>query len=176
MLKKVLFLSYYFIGRNHTIFYDVSNLSLYSLNRNTMVGETWRVWTLKMSPLCNFWFYLLLYKFCVRKVFFFMFFRFGSKQIWLFRNGLKHWNKPKQTEKNCFWFLETNRKSTETDWVSVCFGSNRNFFCLFRGHPNCNHFCQLSSLSQSHIPKGFNLCIRDPGEVVWWKNSSKISC
>jgi hypothetical protein len=26
-----------------------------------------------------------------------------------------------------FWFRETNQKSTETDCVSVCFGSNRNF-------------------------------------------------
>jgi hypothetical protein len=141
-----------------------------------MVGETWRVCTLKMSPLGNFWFYLLLHKFCVRKIFFFMFCRFGAKQIWLFRLFRNGSETPKQTEKNCFWFRKTNRKPTKTDWVSVCFGSNRIFFYLFRGHPNCNHFCQLSWLSQSHIRKGFNLCIRDPGEVVWWKNSSKISC
>ncbi len=34
---------------------------------------------------------------------------------------------PKQTE--------TNRKTTETDWVSVCSGSNRKKIWLFRGHP-----------------------------------------
>ncbi len=32
---------------------------------------------------------------------------------------------PKQTEKNVFWFRKTNLKTTETDWVSVCFGSYR---------------------------------------------------
>ncbi len=37
---------------------------------------------------------------------------------------------PKQTEKNIFWFRETNRKTTETDWVSICFGSNRKFFLI----------------------------------------------
>jgi hypothetical protein len=44
-------------------------------------------------------------------------------------------NKPKETEKIIFWFRETNRKLAKTDCVSVCFGSNRNFFYLFRGHP-----------------------------------------
>jgi hypothetical protein len=43
-----------------------------------------------------------------------------------FDTGLKHWNKLKQTEKKIFWFREkANRKTTKTDWVSVCFGSNR---------------------------------------------------
>jgi hypothetical protein len=40
----------------------------------------------------------------------------------LFRNGSET---PKQTENPIFWFRETNRKSSETDCVSVCFGSNR---------------------------------------------------
>jgi hypothetical protein len=41
----------------------------------------------------------------------------------------------------------------------------------------CNNLCRLSSRIRSHIRKGFNLCIRDPGEVVWWKKQrSKISC
>ncbi len=45
---------------------------------------------------------------------------------------------PKQTEIFCFWFHETNWNKRETDLVSVCFGSNRNLFCLFRGHPTWN--------------------------------------
>jgi hypothetical protein len=45
---------------------------------------------------------------------------------------------PKQTEFFCFWFHETNRNTTQTDLVSVCFGSNRNFVCLLRGHPSAN--------------------------------------
>jgi hypothetical protein len=55
-------------------------------------------------------------------------FRFVTKQFclfWLFWYRLKHWNKPKQTEAFCFLFHETNRNTTETDLVSVCFGSNR---------------------------------------------------
>jgi hypothetical protein len=40
-----------------------------------------------------------------------------------------------------------------------------------------NQLCQISLQIRSHIRKGFNLCIRDPGEVVWWKKQrSKISC
>jgi hypothetical protein len=31
----------------------------------------------------------------------------------------------------CFWFHDTNRNKPETDLVSVCFGSNRNFFVCF---------------------------------------------
>ncbi len=42
---------------------------------------------------------------------------------------------PKQTAFFSFCFHETNRNKRETDLVSVCFGSNRNYFCLFRGHP-----------------------------------------
>ncbi len=50
--------------------------------------------------------------------------------------GSKHRNKLKQIKNFCFWFHETNRNKTETDLVSVCFGSNLNFFGLFRGHPS----------------------------------------
>jgi hypothetical protein len=32
-----------------------------------------------------------------------------------FNTSPKHQNKPKQTEKNVFWFRKTNRKTTETD-------------------------------------------------------------
>ncbi len=49
--------------------------------------------------------------------------------------GPKHGNKPKQTEKNVFWFRETNRKTTETDWVSVCFGSNRKKYMIVSRKP-----------------------------------------
>jgi hypothetical protein len=41
----------------------------------------------------------------------------------------KHRNRPKQTEKNVFWFCETNRKTTKTDWVETK-------IWLFQGHPN----------------------------------------
>jgi hypothetical protein len=44
------------------------------------------------------------------------FFCFGC-----FDKGPKHRNKPKKK----FWLRETNRKTTKTDWVSVCFNSNR---------------------------------------------------
>jgi hypothetical protein len=69
---------------------------------------------------------------------------FVSVCFGLFRNsvcfscfdiGSKHRNKPKQIEFFYFWCHETNRNTTETDLVSVCFGSIPNFFCLFRGHP-----------------------------------------
>jgi hypothetical protein len=48
-----------------------------------------------------------------------------------------------------FWYLSENlglvRNTTETDLVSVCFGgSNRNFVCLFRGHPSNNGYGTLS--------------------------------
>ncbi len=52
--------------------------------------------------------------------------------------GSKHCIKRKQTKNFSFWFHETNRNTTETDLVSVCFGSNRNFFPSFRGHPSLN--------------------------------------
>ncbi len=56
---------------------------------------------------------------------FWRFFRFVSWRFYLFRL-FRYWSEtPKQTEKNVFWFRETNRKTTETDWVLVCFGSNR---------------------------------------------------
>jgi hypothetical protein len=43
--------------------------------------------------------------------------------------------------------------------------------------PMGNQLCRLSSRIRNHIRKGFNLCIRDPGEVVWWKQTgSKILC
>jgi hypothetical protein len=56
---------------------------------------------------------------------FFGLFRQSCVCFGCFDTDPKHRNKLKQTEKNVFWFRETNRKTTETDWVSVCFGSNR---------------------------------------------------
>jgi hypothetical protein len=35
----------------------------------------------------------------------------------------------------------------------------------------CNQLCWKFFRIWSHIWKGFNLCIRDPGEVVWWKKT-----
>ncbi len=61
-----------------------------------------------------------------------------SKQICLFRLFRYRLETPKQTENFSFWFHETNRNTTETDLVSVCFSSNRNFFS-FRGHPTHSH-------------------------------------
>jgi hypothetical protein len=58
-------------------------------------------------------------------VVFFGLFRNRSVCFGSFETGPKHRNEPTQTENNCYWFRETNRKWTETDWVSVCFGSNR---------------------------------------------------
>jgi hypothetical protein len=65
-------------------------------------------------------------------------FRFVSKQFCLFRLFRYSFETPKQTKTNCnkskffcFWYHETNPNKTETDLVSVCFGSNRNFVCLF---------------------------------------------
>jgi hypothetical protein len=69
-------------------------------------------------------------------LFVFGLFRFVSKQMCLFRLFRNGSETPKQTEKIIFWFRETNRKSTETDCVSVCFGSNRKKIYLFRGHPS----------------------------------------
>ncbi len=46
---------------------------------------------------------------------FWRFFRFVSRKFCLFRL-FRYWSEtPKQTEKNVFWFRETNRKTTETD-------------------------------------------------------------
>jgi hypothetical protein len=59
---------------------------------------------------------------------FFSLFRFFSKQVCLFRFFQYVFETPKQTEKEIFWFHETNRKTTETDCVSVLFGSNRKYF------------------------------------------------
>jgi hypothetical protein len=56
------------------------------------------------------------------------FFRNNSVCFSCFDIGSKHRNKPKQTEIFCFWFHKTNRNTTETDLVSFCFGSNRNYF------------------------------------------------
>jgi hypothetical protein len=52
----------------------------------------------------------------------------------------KHRNEPKQTEKIIYWFRETNRKWTETDWVSVCFGSHRKSFLFVSRTPYTNLF------------------------------------
>ncbi len=52
-------------------------------------------------------------------------FRNSSVCFGCFDTGSKHRNKPK---KNFFWFHQTNRNKRKTDLVSVCFGSNRNFF------------------------------------------------
>ncbi len=77
--------------------------------------------------------------------FFWRFFRFVSVCFGLFREnsvcfgcfdtGLKHRNKLKQTEKTFFWFHETNQKTTETDWVSVCFSSHRKFLIIISRTP-----------------------------------------
>ncbi len=58
------------------------------------------------------------------RFFLFCFRLFWQSSVWFgcFDTGPKHRINPRQTEKNVFWFCETNRKTTETDWVSVCFG------------------------------------------------------
>jgi hypothetical protein len=56
---------------------------------------------------------------------FFGLFRENSVCFGCFYTDPKHGNKPKQTENNVFLFRKTNRKTTETDQVSVCFGWNR---------------------------------------------------
>ncbi len=61
---------------------------------------------------------------------FWIFFLFVSTKFRLFRLFWYLSETPKQTEKNVFWFRETNRRTTETDWVSVCFGSNRKKFLI----------------------------------------------
>ncbi len=71
---------------------------------------------------------------------FFRKFRVGSKQFCLFWLFWYRFETPKQTK-----HTETNQNTTETDLVSVCFGgSNRNFVCLFRGHPSNNGYGTLS--------------------------------
>jgi hypothetical protein len=59
-------------------------------------------------------------------------FRFVTKQFCLFRLFRYRFETPKQTE--IFLFL-VSRNKPEKDLVSFCFGSNRNYFCLFRGTP-----------------------------------------
>jgi hypothetical protein len=74
-----------------------------------------------------------LHCFCLLTSFrtiFFGLFRNRSVCFGCFDMDSKHRNEPKQTEKIIDWFRETNRKSTETDRVSVSFGSNRNFFFI----------------------------------------------
>jgi hypothetical protein len=66
---------------------------------------------------------------------FFGLFWFVSKQICLFRLFRYMFETPKQTEKFIFWFRETNRNTTETDWVSVLFGSNRKYFLFVSRTP-----------------------------------------
>ncbi len=69
-------------------------------------------------------------------------FRFVSKQFclfWLFRYRFET---PKQTEIFFFWFHETNRNKRETDLVSVCFGSNRNFFFFISRTPYLHVYLQ----------------------------------
>ncbi len=46
--------------------------------------------------------------------------------FWLLRYQSETPKQTKTNRTNVFWFHKTNRKTTETDWVSVCFGSNRN--------------------------------------------------
>jgi hypothetical protein len=62
-------------------------------------------------------------------------FQFVSKQFCLFRLFRYRFETPKQTEKNLFWFHETNRNKRETDLVSVCFGSNRNIYFFISRTP-----------------------------------------
>ena len=62
-------------------------------------------------------------------------FRFVSKQFCLFRLFRYRFETPKQPKKNFFWFHETNRNKRETDLVSVCFGSNRNYFFFISRTP-----------------------------------------
>ncbi len=77
---------------------------------------------------------------------FFCLFRFVSKQVCWFRLFRYMFEAPKQTEKVILWFYETNQKTTETDGVSVLFSSNRNRFCLFRGHPNSKRSVETNFL------------------------------
>ncbi len=68
---------------------------------------------------------------------FWRFFRFVSWKFCLFRL-FRYWSEtPKQTEKNVFWFRETKQKTTETDGVSFCFGSNRKKKLIVRRTPYC---------------------------------------
>jgi hypothetical protein len=110
-------------------------------------------------------------------------FRFVSKQFCLFRLfryiGLKHRNKPKFV---CFWFHETNRNTTETDLVSVCFGSNRNIFFLLRGHPtSALQIFQLFSVWSEKASTGYSrikilvICETKVGSPGWWVRKSLVN-
>ncbi len=58
-------------------------------------------------------------------------FRFVSKQFCLSQLFRYRFKTPKQT----VIFVLGFTKLSETDVASICFGSNQNFVCLFRGHP-----------------------------------------
>jgi hypothetical protein len=58
-------------------------------------------------------------------------FWFDLKQFCLFRLFRYRFETPKQTENFSFWFHETNRNTTETDLVSVCFGSKLAVWPIF---------------------------------------------
>jgi hypothetical protein len=66
---------------------------------------------------------------------FFGLFRNRSVCFGCFDIDPKHQKEPKQTEKIIYWFHETNRKTTETGQVSVCFGSNRKFILFVSRTP-----------------------------------------
>jgi hypothetical protein len=126
---QVLFLSYHLLGRNHTIFFTMFRIPPYSLKRNTIVGETWPVCTLKMSPLGNFWFYLLSINFseslCEKSFVFLVFFRFfglfqnRSDCFGCFKTVPKHRNKPKKIVFGFAKQTENQPKQTEFWFVSV---------------------------------------------------------
>jgi hypothetical protein len=58
-----------------------------------------------------------------------------------FDTSPKHWNK---TKENIFGFA--NRKTTETDWVSVCFGSYREKKLMVSRAPNRERFFEIFSV------------------------------
>jgi len=70
-------------------------------------------------------------------------FRFVSKQFCLFRLFRYRFETPKQTENFFFGFHETNRNKRETDLVSVCFGSNRNFYFFISRTPYMDQITNL---------------------------------
>jgi hypothetical protein len=72
-------------------------------------------------------------KFFVSYVFFRFFGLFRNRSVCFgcFETGPKHRNKPKQTEKNCYWFRETNRKRNR----------NRLSFGLFQFEPKKKFVC-----------------------------------
>ncbi len=56
---------------------------------------------------------------------FFGFFLFVLTKFCLFRLFQYRYETPKQTEKKCFLVSRNKPKTTETDWVSFCFGANQ---------------------------------------------------